>query len=192
MLDKVAQNFATEMNKLNSTDDAGTNKPLFTDSTGTATTNINAETIRIASGWTSGPQASTWLTTSKDSSNSGDSTKGSNTNITAMLTALTTAKYTLTSAGGSNLFTGTIQESFSNISLTLGQNIDSIQNQDDTNSSMLNSIETHRQSLSSVDINEEAINLTVYNQALTAAARFTTTVDECLSTIINNMGVAGK
>ncbi len=186
MLDTVAKNFATVLNKLNSTNDAQDNKPLFTDSSN-GTSNINAGNIRIASAWVSG-----YLTTSKDVANAGDSKAGSNTNITAMLTALTTSKYTLSSPHCSDLFTGTVQESVSNISLTLGQDIDSVQSQDDTNANQLNNIETRRQALSSVDINEEAINLTVYNQALTAAARFTTTVDECLSTIINNMGVAGK
>ena len=185
MLDTVAQNFATVINKLNSTNDAGNNKPLFTNNLG-ATDVINAGNIRISSDWTAG-----YLTTTKNASNAGDKTGGSNTNITAMLTALNSTPYTLM-AGSKKLFTGTVQESVSDISLTLGQDIQSIQSQDDTNSNMLDSIETHRQSLSSVDINEEAINLTVYNQALSAAARFTTTVDECLSTIINNMGVAGK
>jgi flagellar hook-associated protein 1 FlgK len=185
MLDTVAQNFATVMNKLNSTNDAGDNKPLFTNNLG-ATDVINAGNIRIASNWTAG-----YLTTSKDASNPGDNSSGSNTNVTAMLTALNSTKYTLMT-GSKKLFTGTVQESVSDISLTLGQDIDSIQSQDNTNSNMLGNIETRRQALSSVDINEEAINLTVYNQALSAAARFTTTVDECLSTIINNMGVAGR
>ena len=57
---------------------------------------------------------------------------------------------------------------------------------------MLNNIDTRRQALSSVDINEEAINLIVYNQALSASARFMTTVDECLDTLINNMGIVGR
>ena len=184
MLDTVAQNFATVMNQLNSTNDAGDNKPLFTDSDG-KTDDISAGNIRISSNWTA-----SYLTTSKSASNAGDNTSGSNTNITAMLTALQSTSYTL-KTGSKTLFAGTIQESVSDISLTLGQDIDSIESQDDTNSNMLSNIETRRESLSSVDINEEAINLTVYNQALSAAARFTTTVDECLSTIINNMGVAG-
>lgn len=184
MLDTVAQNFAQVMNQLNSTNDAEDNKPLFTDPDG-KTNDINAGNIRISSDWTA-----SYLTTSKNASNAGDKASGSNTNITAMLTALQSTSYTL-KTGSKKLFAGTIQESVSDISLTLGQDIDSIESQDDTNSNMLSNIETRRQSLSSVDINEEAINLTVYNQALSAAARFTTTVDECLSTIINNMGVAG-
>jgi flagellar hook-associated protein 1 FlgK len=43
-----------------------------------------------------------------------------------------------------------------------------------------------------VDINEEAISLIQYNQALAASARFMTTADEVLDTIINNMGLAGR
>lgn len=192
MLDKVAQNFADVMNKQNSTDDAGTNKPLFTNASGQSGNDISgnpyidAGNIRISSNWGAG-----YLTTSKGAPNAGDKATGSNTNVSAMLTALNATSYKLTT-GSKNLFTGTVQESVSNISLSLGQDIGGIQSQDDTNYNMLSNIETRRQALSSVDINEEAINLTVYNQALTAAARFTTTIDECLSTIINNMGVAGK
>lgn len=186
MLDTLAQKLASVMNADNSTNDAGDNKPLFTDSTG-STDDITAASIRVSSDWTSG-----YLTLSKDTSNSGDDSSGSNSNITQIISDLTTSTYTLSTPNGVDLYTGTLQEAVDNVSLNLGQDIDAISAQDTANSTMLDNIDTRRQELSSVDINEEAINLVVYNQALSASARFMTTVDECLDTLINNMGIVGR
>ena len=185
MLDTVAQKLAEVMNADNSTNDAGDNKPLFTDSDGN-TANITAANIRISPDWESG-----YLTLSKDGSNAGDDTSGSNSNISKMISDLASTEYTI-SGGGQDLFTGSIQEAFSNISLALGQHIGSIGAQDTANGSMLDNIDTRRAALSSVDINEEAVNLIVFNQALAASSRFMTTVDECIDTIINSMGIAGR
>ena len=186
MLDTLAQKLAEVMNQANSTNDAGDNKPLFTNSTG-GTDGITAANIRISPDWTSN-----YLTLSKDGANAGDDSSGSNSNITAMITALTSSQYTLSTPNGIDLFTGTMQEGVSNVSVTLGQDIDAINGQDTANSTMLSNIDTRRQAISSVDINEEAINLIIFNQALAASSRFMTTVDECLNTIINNMGIVGR
>ena len=78
------------------------------------------------------------------------------------------------------------------ISLKLGQDIGSLASQSEADASTLNNIDAGRQEISSVDINEEAISLIQYNQALAASARFMTTADEVLDTIINNMGLAGR
>ncbi|MVB09727.1 hypothetical protein CAFE_03920 [Caprobacter fermentans] len=192
MLDTLAQKLASVMNADNSTNDAKDNKPLFTDSNGktvdlSGNSTITAANIRVSPDWTSD-----YLTLSKDTANAGDDSSGSNSNITQMISDLTTSKYTISTPNGIDLFTGTMQEAVDNISLTLGQDINAVNSQDTANSSMLSNINTRRQENSSVDINEEAINLIVYNQALSASARFMTTVDECLNTLINNMGIVGR
>lgn len=181
MLDTIAQKLASVMNADNSTNDAGDNKPIFTDSNN-KTDDITAANIRISANWISG-----YLTLSKGSSSS-----GSNSNITQIISDLSTTKYTMSTPNGVKLFTGTMQEAVSNVSLTLGQDINSVNSQDSANSTMLNNIDTRRQSLSSVNLDDEAIDLITFNQALSASARFMTTVDECLDTIINNMGVVGR
>jgi flagellar hook-associated protein 1 len=185
MLDTLAQKLAEVMNADNSTNDALDNKPLFTDSNGTL--NITAANIRVSPSWTTG-----YLTLSKDASHAGDDASGSNSNITKMIADLTSTQYTYSTPNGIDLFTGTMQEAVDNVSLTLGQDIGGIDAQNSANSNMLNNIDTRRQALSTVDINEEAINLVIYNQALSASARFMTTVDECLQTIINGMGIVGR
>lgn len=186
MLDTLAQTLADVMNRANSTNDDGDNKPLFTDSDRN-TAGITAASICISPDWTSD-----YLTLSKDGENAGDDNSGTNSNILAMITALTSEKSTLSTPNGVKLFKGTMQEAVTNLSVTLGQDIDSISGQDTSNSSMLTNIDTRRQAISSVDINEEVINLITFNQALAASARFMTTVDECLDTIINNMGIVGR
>jgi flagellar hook-associated protein 1 FlgK len=191
MLNTLAQKLASVMNADNSTNDAGNNKPIFTDSAGN-TSNITAAKIRVAAKWDDPQYSKGYLTLSKDTSNAGSSSSGSNSNITQIITDLTTSKYTLSTPKGVSLFNGTMQEAVDNVSLTLGQDIEAIGSQDTANSTMLNNIDTRRQAQSSVDINEEAINLVVYNQALSASARFMTTVDECLDTLINNMGIVGR
>jgi flagellar hook-associated protein 1 len=192
MLDTLAQKLAEVMNADNSTNDALDNKPLFTDSNGTCTdasgnSTITAANIRVSPSWTTG-----YLTLSKDASHAGDDTSGSNSNITKMISDLTSTQYTYSTPNGIDLFTGTMQEAVDNVSLTLGQDIGGVDAQNSANSNMLNNIDTRRQALSTVDINEEAINLVIYNQALSASARFMTTVDECLQTIINGMGIVGR
>ncbi|WP_411676472.1 flagellar hook-associated protein FlgK [Caproicibacter sp.] len=191
MLNTLAQKLASVMNADNSTNDAGDNKPLFTDSDGN-TADITAANIRIAPKWGDPKWSDGYLTLSKDPSNPGDNASGSNTNITKIISDLTTTKYDVKTPNGIALFSGTLQEAVSNLSLNLGQDIDSINSQDATNSNMLGKIASRRQSRSSVDINEEAINLIVFNQSLSASARFMTTVDECLNTLINNMGIVGR
>ncbi|WP_100332370.1 flagellar hook-associated protein FlgK [Bacillus xiapuensis] len=54
------------------------------------------------------------------------------------------------------------------------------------------SIETNRQSISSVSLDEEMTNLIKYQHAYNAAARNITVVDEMLDKIINGMGVVGR
>ena len=56
----------------------------------------------------------------------------------------------------------------------------------------VNGIDEQRQSVSGVSLDEEGINLIMYNQSLTAASRFMTTIDEAMDTIINKMGIVGR
>ena len=184
-LDAVAEKFASVMNWANSTNVEGSgypNSPLFT-SDGSATITagsaaITAKNIQVSNGWS--------LTDSKNSAKEGDYS-----NITAMITALASTKVDL-NASGNKLFHGTIQAAFSNETTMLGQDTASVISSNVTSSNRLNTIDSERQSESSVDINDETINMIQYNKALTASSRFMTAVDECLQTIINNMGLAGR
>lgn len=54
------------------------------------------------------------------------------------------------------------------------------------------SVDTGRQSLAGVNLNEEATNLEMYQKTYEAAARVMTTLDEMMNTIINGMGLVGR
>ncbi len=190
LLDTLAQTFATTMNGLNSTTDAQPDKPLFT-SNGFSADGITARNLQISSDWTS-----VYLTMSKDSANAGDDTSTSYSNITNMITALTSDEYTLETKPGEEgsdpFFTGTLQKAFMNVPTSLARSVAGVKSTDADNANRLDDIDTSRQSISSVSIDDEAVSLVQYNQALTASARFMTAVDECLQTIISSMGVAGR
>ncbi|MGN1399867.1 MAG: flagellar basal body rod C-terminal domain-containing protein, partial [Bacillus sp. (in: firmicutes)] len=54
------------------------------------------------------------------------------------------------------------------------------------------SVETSKQSGSSVSLDEEMVNLVRFQHGYNAAARMITVTDEMLDKIINGMGVVGR
>lgn len=194
VLDKLAYEFSNMMNTANSTDTtSGPNKPLFTTDNGTSTTGITAANISISNAWNNA--TGIFMTTSKDATLPGVDNSKSGNNLLYMINQFSTSKTFTTNthnSGGTTLFSGSINSYMSNVSTTLGLDIETITRQNTTYNSTLTEIDTQRQSLSSVDVNEEGINLIMYNQALTAASRFMTTMDEAVDTIINKMGVVGR
>ena len=192
MLDKLAVDFADTMNKANSTNAAGNNKPLFTTLDGTSTTDINAGNISISTAWNTA--TSSYITATKQTDDVNTSSKGDN--VLYMIDQLGKDK-TYTTAddntGGTTLFTTSIDSFISDLSVSvLALQKSDINRQNITYNSTLTEIDTQRASVSSVDINEEGINLIMYNQSLTASSRFMTTLDEALDTIINKMGIVGR
>jgi flagellar hook-associated protein 1 FlgK len=64
---------------------------------------------------------------------------------------------------------------------------------DSTNQdTLVQTIDRQRREVSEVSLDEEAANMIKFQHAYAAAARAMTTVDEMLSTVINNMGVVGR
>ncbi len=211
-LDTIAQNLASVMNTMNYNPDkkdaGGSPIPvegqlLFSGSTETPasghtgtdalqdiTAGITAANIHVASVWQDGV-----LTTTKDAANPGDVNTGSFTNILNMIAKLkdtSTSLTTQTGGGGATIFTGTLQKAFSSVSSMLAVNANSTQTIDNTNSGLLNNIDNSRQELSSVSLDDEAVNIVQFSQSLNASSRFMTAVDECLQNIISNMGMAGR
>ena len=199
-LDSLAKQLASTLNTLNSTtkDPSDSGKYIATDDSallaGTDTdgadsiadADITALNLHVAAAWTDGS-----LTTTKDVSPGGDTNGTSYSNILTMISALTSGKVTIASDGAS-IYTGTLSAAFANAGNMLGQGTNSVQSNDDTNASQLNTIDGNRQSISSVSLDDEAIGIVQYSQSLNASSRFMTAVDECLQTIINNMGLAGR
>lgn len=64
-----------------------------------------------------------------------------------------------------------------------------IKNKADTTSSIVDNIDSQRQQISSVSIDEEGINMIKYQQSYTASSRVITTINDMLDTIIKSMGL---
>jgi len=57
---------------------------------------------------------------------------------------------------------------------------------------VVDQVESRRQSVSGVSLDEEMSNMVKFQHAYNAAARFMTTIDETLDRIINGMGTVGR
>lgn len=95
-------------------------------------------------------------------------------------------------AAGDNIFIGSFNDMFSNMCTVLGndQRSTNVELTSDYNS--LLQIDTNRDGVSGVDLNDEAMNMMQYQKAYTAACRLMTAVDEALDRLINNTGIAGR
>lgn len=92
-------------------------------------------------------------------------------------------------ANGDLMFTGTIREYWNNVGFTLGQDQKLTQNSLETHETNALQIDMNRDSISSVDFNDEAMNLMMYAKSYNAACRLMTTIDSVLDKLINNTGM---
>ena len=87
------------------------------------------------------------------------------------------------------MFNGTIFEMWNKIGSTLGQDQSYTETMLDTYYENALSVDTERDSISSVDFNDEAMNLMMYAKSYNAACRLMTTLDSVLDKLINNTGM---
>lgn len=187
MLDTVANKFATEMNELNiSTNADGTiTGYLFAarnDSGTDAYTGFTARNLKISDNWADSTNSYILNTTVITS---GDKT-GATDNILRMI-AKFQEKMDFTTDTGKALFKGSFQEFLSFTTTRLNLQVSDVETSYETYSETQFQIEYSRNSLSSVDLNEEGVNLLTYSKSYNAAARLMTTIDEMLDTLINQM-----
>ncbi|KAB7706561.1 flagellar hook-associated protein FlgK [Bacillus aerolatus] len=88
--------------------------------------------------------------------------------------------------------TGTIQSFYEGIIGKLGVEAQQAVRMTKNSAVLAQSVETNRQSVSSVSLDEEMTNLIKFQHAYNAAARNITIVDEMLDKIINGMGTGGR
>ncbi|GAF10688.1 flagellar hook-associated protein FlgK [Paenibacillus pini JCM 16418] len=74
----------------------------------------------------------------------------------------------------------------------LGVQSQEAQRQTDNSSILVQQVESQRQSVSGVSIDEEMSDLIKFQHAYSAAARFMTTFDQLLDKLINSTGVVGR
>ena len=90
------------------------------------------------------------------------------------------------------LFKGSFTEFINNMSSVLGSDQSKMGSQLDTSYNAAVELDSSRMGTSSVDLNDEAMNLMQYSKSLNAAYRLMTTIDEALDRLINNTGVVGR
>lgn len=167
--------------------------PLFSTRDDTDNTEgITASNISISKSWASGPQIvrSFKLPTGQDSI---PSTDGDNI-VSNMLTLFTEKMdYLPNEIEGADsdkvMFTGSFQEMWVNIGSVLGNDMKTTSTLLDTYYASSTNLDTSRMSVSSVDLNDEAMNLMQYSQSYNAACRLMTTIDSVLDKLINGTGM---
>ena len=94
-------------------------------------------------------------------------------------------------AVGSNLFTGSFNDMYDKMCTILGNDQTIINVQLNNAYSSWVELDSSRESVSGVDLNDEAMNMIQYQKAYSAACRMMTAIDEALDRLINNTGLAG-
>lgn len=201
MLDTLANKFAEEMNKLNKApeidpltgkhkvDAAGeviwTDKPLFEARGGDPA--ITAGNIKISDDWAE--SVDSYITnTTVEKSGAEDDTTGATDNILRMIN-LFNIDHEFKTQDGKSLFKGNFQQFLTNTITTLNLQKADVQTSYDTYSEAQFQLDYARSSMSSVDLNEEGVNLLQYSKSYNAAARLMTVLDDMLDTLINKMAV---
>ena len=193
MLDTLANKFAEEMNELNKEpvfDADGnitswTDKPLFEAREGAA--DITAGNIKISDDWSKAVES--YITnTIIPKSGPDDDTTGAVDNILRMVN-LFNEDQEFENSDGTVLFKGKFQEFLAHTITRLNLQKADTQSSYDTYSEAQFQLDYARSSMSSVDMNEEGVNLLQYSKSYNASARLMTVLDEMLDTLINRMAV---
>ena len=188
-LDNLAQEFAEQMNLLNAQttppdqpiDGAGV---LFSNSsTGSDSTGITAGNISVSKDWNDGVVS---MVASRES----NAASGDNSNLAAFLNLFNKKQefdpgaVVPGSAGAGTPYRGTFEDMLLHIQSTLAEDQMSTTAVLTNYTITQNELYTNRESVSGVDLNDEATNLMVYQKAYTAACRLMTTLEEALDALM--------
>ncbi|MGP1569481.1 MAG: flagellar basal body rod C-terminal domain-containing protein, partial [Eubacteriales bacterium] len=90
------------------------------------------------------------------------------------------------------VYHGSFKEYLTNLGNTLALDISSTKGLVDNHKTVLNDVQNQKDSISKVSIDEEGVNMLLYQKAYNASARLMTALDEAIDKIINGMGVVGR
>ncbi len=185
-LDSLAQEFAKQMNALNNV--AGVKIPgagnLFsTSSNNNDATDVTAANISVSKAWANGDVS---MIASRDpNASSGDTSNlASFLNLFSKKQTFNPGNVATGAVGANSPYKGTFEEMLLRIESTLAE--DQMTVNDVYNNYVITSNEanTDRDSVSGVDLNDEAANLMVYQKAYTAACRLMTTLNDALDSLL--------
>lgn len=182
MNDTFASKFAEVMNESN-VDKDGVMYEMFESYDGNP---ISADNIRVAQKWTD-TFGSYIVNTTKDTT--GDSS-GATDNILNIISKFEEEfEFKSAQKADETIFKGTLTELISQTSINSSLRVSEIQTLNETTQGDKYTVGSARDSISTVDLNEEGVDLMTYSKSYNAAAKLMTTLDEMLDTLINRMGV---
>ena len=156
---------------------------------------ITAANISISAAWASGDVQ----IVNSYSVIPGTNTIGTtdNTNILHMVTLMNEDLFyapdeIVDNAKSDTMFIGSFSEMLGNINAVLGNDQSSTSIMLDNYYASAVELDTNRDSISSVDLNDETVNMIQYQKSYSAACRLMTAMDEVLDKLINGTGVAGR
>lgn len=170
---------------------------LFTNSaSGTGTDGITAGNIHISKAWATG-EVNIQNSFVQSASKPGEVASSDTSNLLHIIAAINGSNEyraqeiegDAVQTGNKPYFEGNFQQMLSNISGTLAKDIRSTQSFLDNYSAAATELSVNRESVSGVDLNDEAINLMQYQKSYSAACRLMTTLDEVLDKLINGTAI---
>ena len=200
-LDALARKFAQVLNDANTgtLGGAALGGALFsTSSDGNETNGITAANISISKQWSTGA-ISVQNSFAESASKPGQVNSGDFSNIEHIIVLMDGKQEYKPNEiegdavdGATPYFKGSFQEFLTSLQGTLAKDIKSTTTLLDNYSTAATELDTSRDSVSGVDLNDEAVNMMQYQKSYSAACRMMTTLDEALEKLINGTGVAGR
>ncbi|BBI36150.1 flagellar hook-associated protein FlgK [Cohnella abietis] len=162
--------------------------PFFVSSNGGP---ITAATIRLNSIIADSPDA---IATSMRTIGTPEKVVPGNNTLALLMANLKDTKMNFVSPDGSTpvIGNGTIDDYYRSVIGQLGVQSQDAKRQISNQDAILAQVDSRRQSVSGVSLDEEMSNLIKFQHAYNAAARVMTSVDELLDKVINGMGVVGR
>ena len=167
--------------------------PLFSNrNDGDDTTDITASNISVSHSWSEGDVQVVPTFTMLFGGSVANTTQ--NTNIDHMISKIDEAlvynpQDLDPNAVSQKLFEGSFNDMFSSMAATLGTNQRTFNVQLNSYNTQWVDIDTSRDGVSGVDLNDEAMNMMQYQKAYSAACRLMTVIDSVLDRLINNTGI---
>jgi flagellar hook-associated protein 1 FlgK len=196
-MDIFANQFATELNKINSAV-AGADgvigsdgdKNLFTDSSGVTTTNITAKNLQVSTAWLQNPSYinTTKYPTLDPAPTDYKATPANADNVLRMIEKMSD-KLDFQDSLGNTILSGTFNEYMTGVVSEVATDVELNTNFSKTANNVFQTISDARDSVAGVSLNEEGVNLSAYQKVYNAAMRYFNVLDENLDNIINKMGV---
>lgn len=118
--------------------------------------------------------------------------KGNNT-LASLMFNMKDVKFTFVDPGNTAITTnGSLSDYYNSIVGQLGVQGSEATRQSQNQKALVEQVDSRRQSVSGVSLDEEMSNMIKFQHAYNAAARFMTSLDEVLDKVINGMGVVGR